>query len=365
MAKVKISFIMLLVAVLLLCNTSFFSPKNVYAESVFVPQIENDSFELQDGSSEFIKPNAWQVEAKANFNKQNVSYVIENAYDAQSYYCLSANEYTIKSEDYVKIDGSDDYVFGVKYITSSLENSCVMYLETFDSSNNLISTIVGGVESPTMTDTWLDTRVHYTANTNVSKIKIIIELNALDGDVGIDYVYGNKDVVKTNFGASISLQKGITSIRFLGRVDKAFYDAHIDNFISVGIVFAPTNAVLNAGEFTIDALGARNSEVLFAKNWNNQGSIDTDGYYEFACKMENMHAKEALTFSLSARAFIKISINGKDKYIYADFNLEDNSRSVQKVAQNLKADTENYLKYDDVQRAIIDAYALGELPKFI
>ena len=79
--------------------------------------------------------------------------------------------------------------------------------------------------------------------------------------------------------------------------------------------------------------------------------------------MGNMHVKEALSLLLSARAFMKVEIDGVERYIYSTFDLTDNSRSVQMVASNLKANSDVYNKYDAVQRAIIDAYALGELPR--
>ncbi len=354
--KVKIGLIVLLVAVISLCNSSFLYAKNVYADSIILPLIANQSFENQDG---------WSIEkVDESLEENDIAYPNQNAYDGDEYLQLSDGEYLVKSTDFIQIDGQDDYVLGVKYISSSLDNSCTIDVETFDSSNNLISTILGQESSARLVDVWLDEQTYFNANESVSKIKIVIKINAINGSVGIDYAYGNKDIIKTNFGASISLQKGKTEIRFLGRIDKEVYDNYWGNSVSVGILFAPTNALTNAGEFTLKGVSSNASLAIFANKWTNQQIADSEGYYEFACVMENMHAKEALTLSLSARAFIKITAQGKERYIYADFDKESNSRSVQKVALNLKANTELYQKYDDVQRAIIDAYAQGELPKF-
>ncbi len=363
MGKIKRTLIIFIIAVLCLSNAGCSIIRKAYAESIILPPIVNDSFESQQEQSAYSKPIGWQVDAVDQVEIGNVAFINENAYDGQSYYQVSGDEYTVKTEDYIDIDGGESYVFGVKYITSSLENSCTINIETFDNENNLLSTIANQVEEPKLVDTWLDTQFYINASTSVSKVKIAIKINALNGDVGIDYAYGNKDIIKISFGASISLQQGKTEMRFTGQIDKTAYEKFLGKSVSVGILFMPTNAFNQTGEFTIKGLSSETGRASVADKWKNQETIDSDGYYEFACAMKNMHVKEALTVSISARAFIKFTEEGKEKYIYSTFNLEDNSRSIQGVAQKLKADTTNYQKYDELQRMIIDAYALGELPK--
>ena len=173
----------------------------------------------------------------------------------------------------------------------------------------------------------------------------------------------DSEIIKLNDGASISLQKENTMIRFIGRVDKATYDQYSDS-IRVGIIIAPTNALKEASEFTIDGLSSNAVRVVSANGWLNENTAEQDGYYEFACAMKDMHFKEALTLSLSARAFIRLTSGENQEYVYSDFDLEKNSRTIQDVAKKLKDDIVNYIKYDQVQQTIIDAYALGELPRF-
>ena len=355
MRKLKISLAIILVAVIMLCNSSFLYAKNVYADNIILPLIQNQSFEIEGG---------WDIEATDNsLDESKLSFPAENAYDGQRYFALSDGEYLVKTTDYIEIDGEDNYIFGIKYITSSLDNTCQVSVQTFDMENNLISIVSGEEMVAKLVDTWSDAQVYLSANDNVAKAKLVIKIKAVNGIVGLDYAYGNKDIVKTVFGASISLQEGTTSMRFTGRVDKAVYDSYSANSVSVGILLMPTGALSNVGEFTIRGVSDESGRAIIVDNWNNQDSALTDGYYEFVCTMTNMHAKEALTFFLSARAFMKIETGGEVKYIYSSFDVDSNSRSVKEVALRLKADTETYFKYDDVQRAIIDAYALGELPK--
>ena len=347
-----------------LSNSGCIHIKKVHADSMILPLIVNDSFELEDARSDFAKPSDWRVNAEKTINKNKLLFVSENAYDEQKYYQLTDNVYTIKTSEFISIDGGNDYVFGIKYITSSLENSCDVNIETFDNSGNYLSTVIGETGGPTKVNTWLDEQVCFNASEKVSKVKIAIKVKALNGSVGIDYVYGNKDIIKTNIGASISLQKNMTGIRFLGRVDKATYDKYLDQSISVGIIIAPTNALKEAGEFTVKGVSSDSARAVITDKWTNKDTADKDGYYEFACVMKNMHVKDALTVSLSARTFIRFTSGGKERYIYSTYDLDNHSRSIQSVALKLKDDAENYLKFDDFQRTIIDAYALGELPRF-
>lgn len=355
MRKLKICLAILLVAVISLCNSSFLYAKNVYADNIILPLITNDSFESDNG---------WQVDCiSGTLDETKLNYVYENAYDGARYFALSDGEYLVKTTDFIDVDGGDNYVFGIKYISSSLDNSCKISVETFDSSNNLLSTITGEEKSPNLTDVWANVQVDLTASSNVAKVKLIIEIKATNVAVGIDYAYGNKDVIETLFGASIFLKEGNSGIRFTGRVDKVVYDGYALNSVSVGILLMPTNYLERVGEFTLKGVSSESGRAIIADKWANQNSADTDGYYEFNCAMQNMHVKEALTLKISARAFIKITIDGVEKYFYSDFDLEGNSRSIQGVAINLKADTETYNRFDSLQRSMIDAYALGELPR--
>ncbi len=365
MRKLKISLAIILVAVISLCNSSFLYAKNVYADSIVLPTIYNQSFEIEDNNENLIKPTNWQVEACTG-ELDKCTFIIddENAYDGQKYYQVTDGEYVIKSNEFIDIDGEDDYVFGIKYKTSSLDNSCSVYIETYYDSDKPISIIEGQIKAPVLTDTWLDAQVSFDADIRVNKVKVCIKINAKDGNVGIDYAYANKDIIKINFGASISLKKGKSAIRFTGQVDKDAFDKFLGKSVSVGVLIMPTNAFETVGEFTLKGVSSQIGRAVIADRWNNYDSIDDDGYYEFTCVMENMHVKEALTLSLSARAFIKIVEDGEEIYFYSTFDLEDNSRSIQEVAVNIKSDLENYFRYDEVQRTIIEAYALGELPNF-
>ncbi len=355
MRKLKISLAIILVAVISLCNSSFLYAKNVYADSIILPLIANESFEIEGG---------WDIESTDNsLDERKLSYPTENAYDGQRYFALSDGEYIIKTTDFIEIDGEDNYIFGIKYIASSLDDTCQVNVQTFDMENNLISTISGEEKTATIVDVWADAQVYLSANENVVKVKLVAKIKAVNGIVGLDYAYGNKDIVKTVFGASISLQEGTTSIRFTGRVDKTAFDQYPKGTVSIGILFAPTLALNLVGDFTLNGVSSDMGRAVILNDCNNQDTADLDGYYEYVCAMGNMHAKQALTLSISVRTFVKIEENGNERYIYSTFNLEDNSRSIQDVALRLKQDTETYYKYDDVQRAIIDAYALGELPK--
>ncbi len=355
MRKLKISLAIVLVAVLSLCNYGFPYAKNVYADGIILPLIQNQSFEIEGG---------WDINATDNTLDENkINYLSENAYDGEKYLQLSDGEYTVKTSDYIEIDGGDDYVFGVKFIASALDTSCQVVIETFDSSNDFLGNVRGEIKTPTLIDVWTDVQVYFSADDNVAKVKIAIVLDALNANVGLDCAYGNKDIVETVFGASINLQKGKASIRFTGRVDKKAFDQYTQGTASFGILFAPTAALNLVGDFTLNGVSSDMGRAVILNNCNNMDTADLDGYYEYVCTMGNMNAKEALTLSISVRTFVRIEENGIERYIYSNFDLEDNSRSIQEVALRLKENAETYAKYDDVQRAIIDAYALGEMPQ--
>ena len=140
MRKIKRSLIILMIAILCLSNVACSNVRNVYAESIVLPAIINESFELEDSESEILKPSGWLVEKNGDF-EGDFAFVSKNAYDGVKYYQLSDGEYTLRTEDYIEINGWENYVFGAKYISSSLENKCEIFIEAFDNSNKLLSNV--------------------------------------------------------------------------------------------------------------------------------------------------------------------------------------------------------------------------------
>lgn len=135
-------------------------------------------------------------------------------------------------------------------------------------------------------------------------------------------------------GASVRLSDP-TGIRFSSEFRKAMIDSlratYGEENVNLGMIIAPTDYLTDTGvEFEMEALDACDElpEIRYVKV--DAKTIHEDGaYYTINCALANVHESN-YNRRFSARAFIEV--NG-EVYKYADFNLENNSRSIAEVAE--------------------------------
>lgn len=148
-------------------------------------------------------------------------------------------------------------------------------------------------------------------------------------------------------GASIRLTAGSTGIRFVARMEDEMYDTLIDASgetpvykagMSLGMVIVPTDYIENAPAGTSDWLSYIGDKKKLTLEIPAEKVYEKDGAWCFNGVMTNIQ------FNSMDMDFIGIAYSyDGTAYDYADFNIEDNSRSVALVASRALADTEaNY-----------------------
>ena len=135
-------------------------------------------------------------------------------------------------------------------------------------------------------------------------------------------------------GASVRLSNP-TGIRFSSEFRKTMIDSlratYGEENVNLGMIIAPTDYLTDTGvEFEMEALDACDElpEIRYVKV--DAKTIHEDGaYYTINCALANVQEGN-YNRRFSARAFIEV--NG-EVYKYADFNLENNSRSIAEVSR--------------------------------
>ncbi len=362
MKVIKRAFILILsLALVLICNASFFmSPKNAYAEVNALVDIQNASFEQVDAQTGL--PLGWVV----NQNLGENAFITQNAYDGAQYYQITDGEKLLQTQEFAEINGAYDYVFGVKFISSSQKSTCKISVSTFDSQNQLVKTEHSEQVQIKLVNAWQDVSVKIAKDENAVGVKIEITVDA-EGSVGIDAVYGNVDFLTLYDGASISLETTTTAIRFSGQVGKDVFDNLSQKYdsVSVGIMLMLTDKLDVTGEFSVQGFSTTGYRCMLiqADYWSNTSTAEQDGCYKLHCSLINL-GQAQLQVELCARLYVKYTENGQEKYIYSNYSVENNSRSLYSVAVMALADEQTFATYDQVQKSIIMAYAQNQMPDF-
>ncbi len=353
-------------------SSLFVLPQNAYANSPIFLDVKNSSFEntISDNSD---KPFAtdWTVN-NGNFDAENINVISNNAYDKDNYWQFKKGNYSVESEDFIDVEQSAEYIFGVKFIFSNIQDSCAILVKGYNVNGELISTnkseiIISKSEYLGM---WQESFLTIYLDTNVKKIKISIEIDANVGSVGIDNVYAHKNFIKSHKGASISLERDVLKIRFTAEINYEAYQTFVNNFedVSVGMVFAPKKQVTEIGEYTIKGVPEDgNMQIIFSEYWNNEKTCQQDGLYTFSCYFAAVGYDELVgrtNILFVVRPFIKFTQNGEERVIYSSWNIDDNCRSIKQVAQLVKQDVDVYNSYDLDQQEIISAFIEGRIPNF-
>lgn len=153
-------------------------------------------------------------------------------------------------------------------------------------------------------------------------------------------------------GAYLRVAGDSQGIRFKGRIDKgvcdnlrnsdalskADGDAENDLNFEFGIMLAPLDYVITAGEFTVEAFKTADLNYLLIKAdiLNNEETADADGFYGFNCAIVDIKESN-LQRKFASRAYLKYSCKDglvvTDCYVYSDFSEQENARSVYELAQ--------------------------------
>ena len=185
MTKRRCFLSMLLIFVLTLSAMLgvFATHKNAYANVNIFADVKNSSFESVDSTS-FGKdlPTDWVIDSQ-NFDIDNVNVISINAYDRIKYLQVEGGTYLVESQDYIQIENDYDYLFGVKMLFDSADDSVTLIVKTYSEDNDLIGTYQSQtvVGAPNLIGTWQESFFVLNKNASAKKVKIAIEINADSG----------------------------------------------------------------------------------------------------------------------------------------------------------------------------------------
>lgn len=176
--------------------------------------------------------------------------------------------------------------------------------------------------------------------------------------LGFDTINGASVRIDTSVG-------GQSGIRFMTTFNVNDY-ASVKGYIqSCGTLIAYTNA-LTKDDFTIENYATEiDAGTQVAQVENTKGVftyIDQNNKSYTAYSMALVGITEN-TQEYSARGYIVVKYaDGTTATIYTDYDADLNTRSIAEVAYKL-AQSEEYTKYSDAQKAIVDGYAVGYVPE--
>ena len=191
---------------------------------------------------------------------------------------------------------------------------------------------------------------------------------ALKADENGVYTYVNaeaaEEVVINSIAIDIAMVTGASirnalpfGLRFTATISEDVYNAllAIDPNAKLGFVLAKARKAGSA--FNIENLLENDYVIVDAKNIasaNGVTSFNTTVYVdENSCLITSDNASGFKT-SISAKAFITLTIDGVETTYWVDFDAEDNSRSIYDVAKGYYEDTVNGSTNNEVVNYILD-----------
>ncbi len=142
--------------------------------------------------------------------------------------------------------------------------------------------------------------------------------------------------IKLYDGAAIRLDTSNSGLRFTAQVGYDYFNSLKD--ASAGIIILPTSSlkdgVVELALHKLDNTLHGDVKYLMVNvlDFENNPTAKRDGSYVFSGTMDNI-LPQNVDRKFSARAFVKYTnADGLPEYVYSDFDLENNSRSVHDVA---------------------------------
>lgn len=316
--------------------------------------IDNGSFENGTNKSffgnKYYIPNGWKGHSDTVLHADTSLF-----YDGQKSLKVDSigDNFYVKTTENITVKGNSHYTIGyMVYVKNKQGASFGLTVDSFDIGGNLIESFSVSEVEIERENEWQEISVLVGTQQRVASISISIEIG-FSGEEGcnIDAVFIKE--TKNIFikeGASVRIAKDNPGIRFKGTVDYISYNKfnNVYENVNVGIVIIPKIYYQTLKEFTI--LEIQSSGLIFldivVDVWNNELTAESDGYYGFNCAMVNIK-KDNIVQQFCARAYIRYYENGVEKYIYSDFDLEKNTRSIQEVAlKELEQNGENLIAED-------------------
>lgn len=137
-------------------------------------------------------------------------------------------------------------------------------------------------------------------------------------------------------GASIRLDTDFSGLRFTAQVNYEYFN-QLKNAVA-GIIILPTTSLKEgAVELAIHKLdNTEHGDVKFItvenEHFENQPIAERESYYVFSGTMDNI-LPQNVDRKFSARAYVRyINDDGLTEYVYSNFDLQNNSRSLHDVA---------------------------------
>lgn len=302
-----------------------------------------------------------EIISNGNFTEFNPSYLLTTPndwnlseyfnYDSDNKYIFSSTPNSIASQS--KILPVGIYEFSVS-------------AQTVSASAEIIVSAIGDNLSESQSFTVLNEEQSYSFylfENAVETVTFQIKIGSVTDNCEVN-IYSvsvkrvGENVLYTENGASIRTASDSTGLRFKGRVNKTFYDECIaklgNNNAEVGIMIVPKD-YLAEKQFTVEDLGVETPLFIKAEKFNNDSSVNADGYYGFNCAMTNI-APENTDRKFSARTYLKYIINENAYYAYANYDENKHCRSVYEIAERAKQDVDDGLIIDTETITVIDEY---------
>ena len=336
MRRLKVCNLLLLF--ILLVVSSICSVVNVVAVDTVSETILNASFEegkeTNSFGTKYYTPTNWSAKSFSSFHLETA---IVN--DGQKSIRIGSvgNGFFFNTSNKFAVDGDSLYEIGLMAY-SKTANDTVFGIElvTFDDNGDEVETFSVSDILVDVANEWKKVSVLVGTNSVAKSASVAFYVVSGSGCY-IDNVFiQEKNVVATNVGASIRISQETPGIRFVGSVDKTVYDDFVNRFSSVnaGILIIPKVYYDIVPEFTffeIDRAGLPFLDIK-ADKWNNNDTASEDGFYGFNCAMVNIKPANVVQ-KFCARSYLRYFENGVEKFVYSDFSLGNNMRSVQEVAQ--------------------------------
>ncbi len=351
--------------ILICCVVQILFCQNVfdgYSESVS-DTLVNGSFESGQAKSKYglnyFIFDGWTISEEMNANADTSLKHHEN----QSLVVNGVSGMKIETTNGVAINGDSYYEFSFMVYSPQKQNATLgLKVDCYNYADKIMDTFsVSGIKLD-KDGVWQKLSVAGGTPTLAEYVKIYISIDCTSD--GVCYV-DNVEIAEKSFlsmvdGASVRLSEETPGIRFSGTVNKIAYDNIKKRYenVSVGIVILPESFYDNITEFTFYGIEEANvqSFSIEAQKWNNADTAEVDGYYGFNCAMVNIK-KDNIVKKFCARAYIVYVDNGVEKFLYSDFNLLLNSRSVQEVSLSVIEKEGEFLTEADL--AILEYYASG------
>ena len=269
----------------------------------------------------------------------------------------------VETTNGVAIKGDSYYEFSfMAYAEQADKVSFGLKIDCYNYNDKLTETFsISGAKADS-NSTWQKIAVEGGTATLTKYVKIQISIDCQAGAVCyVDSVCMQEKVfLGIKDGASVRISEETPGIRFSGTVDKFMYENMKKRYqnVGVGIVIIPELFYEDISEFTF--YGIESGEIpaltIDAEKWYNSNTAETDGFYRFDCAMVNIK-KDNISRKFCARAFLKYTDGGVEKYLYSDFDIKLNTRSVQEVAVCVIEKEGQWMT--DADLAILEYYASG------